>query len=95
MSEVRRQVTPVFWIAGALSLAFVAWGVIDSRSLGSITKAAQDFVVADFGWLYLIATTFFLVFALYLVLSRCVRMNIGKYEDVREFSRFVLFDLFL
>lgn len=91
MRETRRQLTPVFWIAGGLSLAFVAWGVIDSRSLGSITKAAQDFVVADFGWLYLIATTFFLVFALYLALSRFGRMKIGKDEDEPEFSRFVWF----
>ena len=88
---MRRQVTPVFWIAGGLSLAFVAWGVISSKTLGSVTKAAQDFVVADFGWLYLIATTFFLVFALYLALGRFGRIKLGKDEDEPEFSRFFWF----
>jgi len=89
--ETRRQLTPVFWIAGALSLAFVAWGVIGSKSLGSVTKAAQDFVVADFGWLYLIATTVFLVFALYLALSRFGPIKLGKDDDEPEFSRFAWF----
>jgi glycine betaine transporter len=93
MRETRRQLTPVFWIAGGLSLAFVAWGVIDSKGLSSVTKSAQDFVVADFGWLYLIATTLFLVFALYLALSRFGHMKIGKDEDEPEFSRFAWFAL--
>ncbi len=93
MREIRRQLTPVFWIAGGLALAFVAWGVLSSESLSSVTKAAQDFAVADFGWLYLIATTLFLVFALYLALSRFGHMKLGKDEDEPEFSRFVWFAL--
>jgi len=89
--ETRKRLTPVFWIAGGLSLAFVGWGVVSSGSLGSVTKAAQDFVVADFGWLYLIATTFFLVFALYLALGRFGRTKLGKDDDEPEFNRFAWF----
>jgi glycine betaine transporter len=91
VKETRRQLTPVFWVAGALSLAFVAWGVVGSQSLGAVTKVAQDAVVADFGWLYLIATTAFLVFALYLALSRFGHIKLGKDDDEPEFSRFAWF----
>ena len=91
MRQTKKQLTPVFWIALALSLAFLVWGVVSSKSLGSVTRAAQDIVVADFGWLYLIATTFFLVFALYLALSRFGCIKLGKDDDQPEFSRFAWF----
>ena len=91
VGETRKQLTPVFWIAGGLSLAFVAWGVLSPTSLGSVTKVAQDTVVADFGWLYLIATTAFLVFALYLALGRFGRIKLGKDDEKPEFSRFAWF----
>lgn len=50
-------------------------------------------MVADFGWLYLIATTLFLVFALYMALSRFGHIKLGKQEDEPEFGRFAWFAL--
>ena len=49
MRELRRQLTPVFWVAAAASLAFVLWGVLLTEQMASATKAALDFLVMDFG----------------------------------------------
>ena len=91
MQELRRQLSPVFWVAGAAALAFVLWGVFATESMASATKKALDFLVMDFGWLYLIATTFFLAFAIFLAVSRFGRMKLGKDDDEPEFGRFSWF----
>ena len=91
MREVRAQLSPVFYVAAAIALAFVLWGVLGTKSLASATKAARDFVVFDFGWLYLIAVTLFLVFVLFLAFSRFGRIKLGKDDDEPEFGRFSWF----
>ncbi len=91
MSRLRSQLTPVFWVSAALTLGFVAWGVVSTETLSSVTKTAREVVVVDFGWLYLIATTTFLVFVIFLAASRYGRIKIGKADDQPEFGRFSWF----
>ncbi len=91
MRELKSQLGPVFYISAALALAFVLWGVFFTESMSSVTSTLLGYVVADFGWLYLIATTLFLAFAIYLAASRFGNLKIGKPEDQPEFNRFSWF----
>jgi glycine betaine transporter len=91
MSKVRSQVTPVFWASAAITLAFVLWAVLSTETFSRLTGAAREFVVVDFGWLYLIATTTFLLFVVGLAFSRYGKIKIGHPDDQPEFGRFSWF----
>lgn len=88
MSTVRSQLTPVFWISATLTLAFVLWGVLSTETFTRVTGAARDVVIVDFGWLYLVATTTFLVFVIALAFSRYEKIKLGKPDDLPELGRF-------
>ncbi|MDP8943462.1 MAG: BCCT family transporter [Actinomycetota bacterium] len=87
MRAIRAQLTPVFYVSAALALAFVLWGALAPAHLFGVTSDVLAVVVRDFGWLYLIATTFFLAFAIGLALSRHGRLRLGKEGDRPEFGR--------
>jgi choline-glycine betaine transporter len=88
VSTVRSQLTPVFWISATLTLAFVLWGVLSTETFTRVTGAARDVVIVDFGWLYLVATTTFLVFVIALAFSRYEKIKLGKPDDLPELGRF-------
>ena len=48
--------------------------------------AALETIIRSFGWVYLIATTFFIFFLLFLAMSRFGRIRLGRDEDRPEFS---------
>ncbi|MCI3927083.1 BCCT family transporter [Paenibacillus sp. TRM 82003] len=83
----RERVTNVFWISLALSVAFVAWGVLAPGLLERAMGAAQHFFLNSFGWFYQLCATFFLLFALFLVFSKYGKIRLGKDEDRPEFGQ--------
>ncbi len=85
------QVGIVFYITIVISLAFVAWGVFLTSSFDAVTRTALEFVVADLSWFYLIVTTFFLAFVLFLAFSRYGKIKLGKEDEEPEFGMFSWF----
>ncbi|WP_100397893.1 glycine betaine uptake BCCT transporter [Bacillus sp. FJAT-44742] len=81
------KVTSVFWISMVIALGFVLWGVILPGQLEAAMDTALAFFLENFGWFYQIAATFFLLFALYLIISKYGKIKLGKDEDKPEFSR--------
>ena len=75
----------VFFVALAISTAFVLWGVLATESLASAATAALSWVIATLGWAFVVATAAFLVIATVLAFSRFGRIPLGKDEDVPEF----------
>jgi glycine betaine transporter len=78
----------VFAVAAALAVAFVAWGVIAPDGMGDLTGKAMSWVTGSFGWLFILTSAAFLVFAGYLALSRYGNIKLGPDDSVPEFSRF-------
>lgn len=64
------------------------WGVLSTETFTRVTGAARDVVIVDFGWLYLVATTTFLVFVIALAFSRYEKIKLGKPDDLPELGRF-------
>ncbi len=85
------QIGTVFYVTVAISLAFVLWGVFFTGSFDRLTKSALDFVVSDLSWFYLIVTTFFLAFVLFLAFSRYGKVKLGKEDEEPEFGLFSWF----
>ena len=78
----------VFYVSVFIAILFVVWGVFFSGSLEAFNTAAMAIVTTSFGWVYLIATTGFIVFLFFLALSRFGRIRLGNEGERPEFSTF-------
>ena len=75
----------VFGPAAAISLAFVLWGVLDSDGVATVADDVLSWVISTFGWMFVLSTAAFLVFAGVLAFSRFGRVRLGKDDDRPEF----------
>jgi choline/carnitine/betaine transport len=75
----------VFGSAAVLVVAFIAWGVSDTESLGAVTSAVLSGVVRGGGWAFVLAASGFVVFALWLAVSRYGRIPLGRDDEAPEF----------
>jgi choline/carnitine/betaine transport len=75
----------VFGTAGVLTVAFIAWGVFGTDSLGAVTTAVLNGVMKGGGWAFVLAATGFVVFALWLAFSRYGRIPLGRDGEAPEF----------
>jgi glycine betaine transporter len=89
--EERSEVGAVFWVSAAFALGFILWGVIAPANFGAVTQAIFDWVVSNLGWFYLLAGNFFLIFVVFLAISRYGKLRIGKEGERPEFSTFAWF----
>jgi glycine betaine transporter len=81
-----RGVDPiVFFTSGAISVAFVIWGAVFTDNLGTVASSTLDFLITQFGWMYLLAATSLLIFSILLAVSRYGTIRLGKDDDRPEF----------
>ncbi len=81
--EIRPQ---VFIPAVVLIAAFVALGAIAPDAASSGFRAVQGAIAANLGWLYIGAVTVFLVFVIWLALSRHGRKRLGPDDSRPHYS---------
>jgi len=83
----RMQVNPpVFFISAALILAFVLYGALLPEQAGRAFDALQAKIVHDFGWFYILAVAIFLIFVIFLMLSRYGDVKLGPDDSEPEYS---------
>ncbi|GGK38468.1 BCCT family transporter [Nocardia camponoti] len=76
---------PIFWVSALGTLAFVLWGVFDQDSLASTASTAQRWVITNTGWLFVLASSSFVVFVIWLAISRYGRIPLGDDDEKPEF----------
>lgn len=76
----------VFGVSAVLVLGVVAWGIFAEDSLGRTSDTALDWVLHNFGWLFVVAADTFLVLTVLLAFSRFGRIRLGRDDDEPEFS---------
>ncbi|MGI8650015.1 MAG: BCCT family transporter, partial [Rubrobacter sp.] len=86
-SRVEGRIGPVFYVSIAISILFVLWGVFLTENLSSVTSLVLSYVLGNFAWLYLISTSVFLVFVVFLAFSRFGKIRLGKDDEQPEFGR--------
>jgi len=85
-SEARIDPT-VFWIAAAISAVFVLWGILFTENLaGVFDTVLYNFLVPNFGWMFILSSFGFLAFSLYLAFSRYGKIRLGGQDEQPEFS---------
>ncbi|MER2091322.1 MAG: BCCT family transporter [Saccharopolyspora rectivirgula] len=75
----------VFGISAIAAVAFIAWGVLGTESLQSFASTALEVLVRDGGWVFTLAGTAFVVFALWLAFSKYGRIPLGEDDERPEF----------
>ncbi|MDX8045807.1 BCCT family transporter [Gracilibacillus sp. S3-1-1] len=93
-----KKATKVFYISIAISLIFIIWGVIPDSilanwNLDNVTSLIQGFLVTRFGWFYLLVTTAFVIFAIFLIVSKYGNIVLGKDGDKPEFNYITWFGM--
>ena len=60
----------VFIPAAVVALAFVVWGVVATDGLASTADSVLSWLIASFGWLFVLSTIAFVAFAIFLGVSQ-------------------------
>lgn len=87
--EGRRRATinpPVFFTSGGLLLALIAFSILYTERASTLFARLLDGVSTSFGWLYVSAVTFFILFALWLGLGRYAGVRLGGDDERPAFS---------
>ncbi|EKT4523424.1 BCCT family transporter [Pseudomonas putida] len=75
----------VFGITSILAIAFVIWGFVSQASLAASASTAQSWVIVNFGWFFVLTSTLFVVFVLWLAASRYGKVPLGRDGERPEF----------
>ncbi|WP_206185259.1 BCCT family transporter [Sphingosinicella sp. CPCC 101087] len=83
----RMQVNPpVFFVSAALILAFALFGALLPDQAGRMFGAVQAVIVEDFGWFYILAVAGFLLFVIFLMLSRYGDVKLGPDDSEPDYG---------
>ena len=81
-----KPTTLVFNNSCFLALAFLVWGGMAPKNLAAITGAIQSTLLHNFGWLYVLGASGFLITAFCLIFSKFGDIPLGKDGDTPEFN---------
>ncbi|WP_454044511.1 BCCT family transporter [Cellulosimicrobium sp. Marseille-Q8652] len=88
-----RPFPPVFYPAAGVILLFVVAAVLFTDAVSEVMTTLQRDVIGVFGWYYVLIVAAFVVFALWMGLSRFGDIVLGKDEDEPLFSLPVWFSM--
>ena len=72
--------------AATLSIGFLLWGILDNEGLATAAAHALDWVISSFGWLFVLASSCFVILVVVLAFSRFGRIRLGRDDERPEFS---------
>ncbi|MEU2602919.1 BCCT family transporter [Streptomyces hirsutus] len=75
----------VFGVTAVLTVAFVVWGAVATESLEDVSSSALTGLIRNGGWAFILAASGFVVFALWLAVSRYGRIRLGAEGEQPEF----------
>lgn len=75
----------VYGFTAILSALFVIWGSVWTDNLSTRAQSTLDWLLANVGWLFVLAATGFVIFSLWLALSKYGRIPLGTEDDEPEF----------
>lgn len=75
----------VFGVTAVLTLAFVVWGSVATDTLESVSSSMLSGLIHNGGWAFVLAASGFVVFALWLAISRYGKIPLGREGEGPEF----------
>ncbi|WP_270180716.1 BCCT family transporter [Alkalihalobacillus sp. CinArs1] len=86
--EKAQQKGPVFWVSAVVILLLVIWGAVVPESFASVANSVYSFTTDAFGWFYLLSVVFFVLFCVYLAISKYGKIRLGKDGERPEYPFF-------
>jgi glycine betaine transporter len=83
----------VFLVSLALVVGFILLGIFVPDGLDVFSSALHGAIIEHFGWAYLLSAFGFVVFSVYIALSRYGRLKLGKPHDKPQYSYFGWFSM--
>jgi choline/glycine/proline betaine transport protein len=77
---------PVFIGSALVVLGFLVWGVTAPDNVASVSDSTLSFITRNFEWLYIFGASGFVVFVLWLALSRYGAVKLGPNDSEPEYS---------
>ncbi len=75
----------VFGVTAATAVAFLVWGFVSTDSLASTSGDTLGWTMANTGWLFVLTSSAFVVFVIWLALSRFGNITLGRDGEEPEF----------
>jgi len=75
----------VFGVPAVLAIGFVVWGFVSTDSLATAAGEALTWTMDKMGWLFVLTASGFVVFVIWLALSRFGRIPLGRDDEEPEF----------
>jgi choline/carnitine/betaine transport len=76
----------VFGVTAAIAVAFLVWGFVSTGSLANASDQALGWTMAKTGWLFVLTSSGFVVFVIWLALSRFGNIPLGRDDEEPEFK---------
>ncbi len=76
----------VFGVSAAIAVAFLAWGFVSTDSLATVSGKSLTWTMAKTGWLFVLTSSAFVVFVIWLAMSRFGNITLGRDDEEPEFK---------
>jgi glycine betaine transporter len=86
MSGARGIDPLVFWPSIFIAVGFILWGTLGADSLSSVATYVLNGIIRIFGWGFVVSTAIFLVFSVFLAMSRFGKVKLGHDNEKPEFT---------
>jgi len=90
MNPEQNQLAPVsktvLYVSLILTFLFVLWGALFPANLDLVAGSALSFLTVNFGWLYLAAVFFVLIFVIGVAFSPYGKIKLGQDDEEPEFT---------
>jgi choline/carnitine/betaine transport len=75
----------VFGVTAAIAVGFLVWGFLSTPSLSRVSGAALTWTMENTGWLFVVTSSAFVIFVLWLAFSRFGAIPLGRDDEEPEF----------
>ncbi|KMK77704.1 BCCT family transporter [Alkalihalobacillus pseudalcaliphilus] len=91
MKTSKSSLSIVFWVSLGIASIFILWGILFPSNVESVLGTIDSFLASYFGWVYIIATTLFVLLAIFLIVGPFGRIRLGRPDEKPEYSYFTWF----
>ena len=75
----------VFGVTAVIAVAFLVWGFLSTASLADVSGKSLTWTMENTGWLFVLTASGFVVFVLWLAMSRYGNITLGRDGEEPEF----------
>ncbi|EOM75223.1 BCCT family transporter [Rhodococcus rhodnii] len=91
---LRLRTSPgIFFSASAVALVFVVATIVATSAVDSAFESASSWIMTNLGWFYILGVSSFLIFLIYIAMSRYGSVRLGSDDERPEHSNLTWFTM--